>query len=161
MTDAPGLEPVFRDDDSAEFFDAAAAGKLVVKRCDHDHYVAPTNTYGMPTTRCPTCHSPNLSWSAVSGEGALVSWTVVHRRDGPTQIAAIVELLEGPWMTAKLDVASDDGLRVGQPLTVHFAQSEGGEVIPVFGPTERSSDPPEGGRDAHALDAAAGGGTDG
>jgi len=153
MTDAIGVEPVFRDDDSAEFFDAAALGKLLTKQCDHDHFVPPTNSYGMPTSHCPTCHSANLSWQVVSGEATLVTWTVVHGRDDRRQIAGIVELVEGPWMTAMIDVPTDEGLVVGQPLSVDFLPTDGGEVIPVFRPSSESSEQP--------LNTSATGGTDG
>jgi hypothetical protein len=47
----------------------------------------------------------------------------------------LVELEEGAWMYALLQVEPDAELSTGQHLVVGFVSSgEGGETIPVFGP---------------------------
>ena len=55
--------------------------------------------------------------------------------DGAMLIGGVglVELEEGPWLHAQLDV-DPDAVAVGQALSVRFEQPEGGEAIPVFEP---------------------------
>jgi hypothetical protein len=130
MTD----DAVARDDASAPFFDAAAAGRLLVQRCaDCGHWVAPYTRMGLTLERCPECSSDRLAWAPASGAGTLVTWTVVHTRDGPSPPVGVVELAEGPWLTARVD-ADPEALRAGMPVTVGFARPGGGEPVPFFRP---------------------------
>ena len=129
------LDPVQRDDFSAGFFDAAAAGRLAARRCDQGHYLPATQGYMGPPIRCPHCRSAVIDWVDVSGEATLVSWTVVHLKDA-TRLAGLVELAEGPWMFAALDVESATSLEVGAALRVRFVQPDGGEAMPVFSPPD-------------------------
>jgi uncharacterized OB-fold protein len=127
------LAQVLRDEFSAGFFDAAAEGRLAVRRCENGHFLPATLGYMGPATRCPDCLSPNIDWVSACGDATLVSWTVTHAKDGSSnQVAAMVELAEGPWMTVALDVEPDADLQVGDPLRVIFVCSEGGEYVPVF-----------------------------
>lgn len=125
------LSPVERDDYSAPFFDGTAEGRLLTRRCSAGHYLPPVQ--GGPVLRCPECHTEEIAWAQVSGDASLVSWTVVPTAEGPL-VAGIVELAEGPWMHAPVDVDSDAGLRVGTPLRVDFVRPGSGEVLPVFRP---------------------------
>jgi uncharacterized protein len=130
------LLPVQRDDDSAAFFAAAAAGKLLVRRCATGHYLGPGLRFAGSALLCPTCQTTEIAWVEASGNASLVSWTVVHERDGSAAGAAgIVELEEGPWLYALLDAAPGSELRAGLPLVVGFVSSgDGGEWIPAFRP---------------------------
>jgi uncharacterized OB-fold protein len=131
------LPAVQRDDFSAPFFDAAAQGILLVRRCENGHFLAPSSgsSHGN-SLRCHECQSGRVDWHPASGMATLVSWIVLHPRDGggETRRAGLVELEEGPWMYALLDVPSDLELRVGLALRVGFVPTDGGETIPSFGP---------------------------
>jgi uncharacterized OB-fold protein len=129
------MAPVLRDDFSAGFFDAAADGYLAVRRCENGHFLPPTLGYMGPSVRCPDCLSPDIDWVHASGQATLISWTVVHAKDGSKQVAALVELAEGPWMAVGIDADSDERLRSGMSLTAAFVHPEGGEVVPVFVPS--------------------------
>jgi uncharacterized OB-fold protein len=130
MTD----DAVTRDDASAPFFDAAADGQLLARRCaDCGHWVAPYTRMGQALERCPNCTSERLEWAPASGAGTLVSWTVVHTREGPAPPIGVVELAEGPWVTARVEADPAD-LRAGMALTVGFARPGGGEPVPYFHP---------------------------
>ncbi|GAB3310811.1 hypothetical protein EK0264_11145 [Epidermidibacterium keratini] len=118
-----------RDDASAAFFDAAADGVLVLRRCESGHWNAP------PAMTCSTCGSRNLEWAPASGDGAIVSYAVVHRRGADTLPVAIVELAEGPWLRGQLQDIAPDELVEGLVVQVRFATPEGGEPIPYFVPT--------------------------
>jgi uncharacterized OB-fold protein len=129
------LRKIVRDDASAAFFDAAASGTLAVRRCANGHYLPPTQGFGGPAVRCQVCQSPDITWQPASGSATLVSWVVPYGRGGEaTNIAGIVELAEGPWMNALIDVAPDAELHAGQALTVCFLPTDGGETVPAFRP---------------------------
>jgi uncharacterized protein len=139
-----GLQKVGRDEYSAEFFDAAKRGQLLVRQCENGHYMAPTQGYNQPAVRCPECHSCAIRWAPASGQGTLVTWTVIHSRGSvpTTQIAGIIELEEGPWIKALIEVGSDLELHAGTAMSLHFVKTgecEGesesdGEMIPAFTP---------------------------
>jgi uncharacterized OB-fold protein len=133
------LPTVQRDDYSAPFFDAAKRGELVMPRCENGHFSAPTQGYSGPVARCHYCLSSSFEWQPVSGRASLVSWTVLHFRnqEPATRIAGIVELEEGPWIKALIDVDDDSVLHAGGPLRLNFAETGAdgdGERIPAFTP---------------------------
>jgi uncharacterized protein len=126
--------PIARDEASAPFFEAALSGQLLIRRCDVcGHSVAPYSRMGLVLERCPNCTSPRMSWAGASGEATLVTWTVVHTREGPSRPVGVVELAEGPWMTAGIE-ADPETLSAGMALRVAFERPGGGEPVPVFGP---------------------------
>ena len=119
------LPDMVRDDESAPFFDGAARGELMVKRCDAcGHHVRPV------AIACTACHGTDLSWAASAGTGTLVSWTVVHGR-GDDVVAGIVELDEGPWIHARLVDTDPTRLAVGASVAAEFVVA-GEERVPVF-----------------------------
>jgi uncharacterized OB-fold protein len=133
-----GLPNVARDEYSADFFDAAKRGELLVRQCENGHYMAPTQGYNQPAVRCHECRSDAIHWSPVSGQGTLVTWTVIHlkRAEPATQTAGIVELEEGPWIKCLIDAGSDVELHAGIAMSVDFVTTGdgGGELIPAFRP---------------------------
>lgn len=120
--------PIQRDDASADWFDAAADGRLLIRACAAGHLSAPQ------TTTCPACGSTDLSWSEASRNGTLASYAVFHRRDAGALPVAIVELDEGPWLRMQIQDADLPALRVGLPVEVRFAAPEGGEPLPYAVP---------------------------
>jgi len=114
-----------RDEESAPFFDAANEGELVIKRCEAcGHFAGPA------TSVCPACHGRALAWAIASGRGSLVSWVVIHGREGATT-AGIVELDEGPWLDARLVDVEATALAVGRAMVVRFVAA-GAEKVPAF-----------------------------
>jgi hypothetical protein len=122
---------VVRDESSAPFFEAAGRAELAVKQC------TACGKRAAPRVRaCPACAATALDWVVVSGDGTLVSWTVVRDRTGAvTAVGGIVELAEGPWLRARL-AADPTALSAGVPMTVGFERRDGGEPVPVFVPRE-------------------------
>ncbi|HUR72778.1 MAG TPA: OB-fold domain-containing protein [Sporichthya sp.] len=143
MTSFPA---VARDAGSADFFDAAARGELLVQRCRACGTVLP------PEARtCPSCGSGELGATGVSGLGRLVTWAVVTQAPIPVlagavpYVTAVVELDEGPWLIVRLidaDTRSAE-LSVGNRVRVDFVRSGAGqntgEVLPVFRPVPEES----------------------
>ena len=131
--------PIVRDDASAPFFDAARGGALLIQRCgmcEHEQFALTGLSAGVG--RCRRCGAQDPAWIPAKGTGRVETFTVIPGRpakDGsppvPT-VAAIVELDEGPWMTAPLDAPPGD-VTVGAPVVVAFLPGEGeAEPLPVF-----------------------------
>lgn len=131
---------VERNAASAEFFDAAARGELLVQS-------GPTGVVLGPEVRtCPETGSADLTKIVASGRGSLVTWVVVHQAPIPAlaravpYVSAVVELIEGPWLMVRLVDVDGVQLRVGMPVEVSFVQSGDShgeityEMLPVFAP---------------------------
>ena len=128
---AATLGPVARDERSADFFDAAARGRLLIHRCE-----ACSHLYGPELSTCSRCASDRAGWSEAAGTGTLVSWVVVHgrRADGSAArtVVATVELGEGPWLTLAADVGDESMLAAGAAMAVAFLPPAEGEAVPLW-----------------------------
>lgn len=112
------------------YWDAAADGRLLVRRCGGcgraHHY---------PREFCPFCWSEDVAWEGASGLATLYTWSVVHRNDLPPfgertpYVAAVVDLDEGPRMMTEVVDATEGELWVGMGLEVAFRDG-----VPVFRP---------------------------
>ena len=74
-----------------------------------------------PRRVCPSCHGESFETVTLSGEGKVVSWTVIHVApdDFATQapyVVAIVELAEGVRLTAQIVDCSTEDLDFGTPV---------------------------------------------
>lgn len=122
------------DPRGAPFFAAAAEDVLLIRRCDAcSAWLAPE------ASECTGCSRDGApGWASASGRGTLVSWSVVHPRDGgPVAVPALVELEEGPWLSAGLVLAGPEelrSLRAGQPVGARFVHPDEGASYPMFGP---------------------------
>ncbi|MFF9635373.1 Zn-ribbon domain-containing OB-fold protein [Streptomyces bacillaris] len=143
MSPDPGAAPRFDlpepDAFTRPYWDAAAEGRLLIRRCGGcgraHHY---------PREFCPYCWSEDVAWEPASGRATLYTWSVVHRNDLPPfgervpYVAAVVDLAEGPRMMTEIVECAHTGLRVGMVLTAVFRLPEGGvgEAVPVFRPRD-------------------------
>ena len=110
------------------FWDAAAKGKLIVKRC-----AACGKTHHYPRPICPFCGSDRTEWTDASGQGVIYSFSVM-RRASPPYVIAYVTLDEGPTVMTGLVDCDFDALRIGQPVRVVWKDSDGGPPVPMFTP---------------------------
>lgn len=116
------------------FWDAAAAGRYELQRCD-----ACGEWVFYPRGHCPHCWSNRLSWHAASGHGVVKSYSVVHRPGHPAWMPiapyalGIVELAEGPSMLSLFVTHNPDELKVGMPVRVSFVRI-GDFTLPAFAP---------------------------
>ena len=135
----PDQMGVVRPDPRSEaFFAAADEDALTLRRCDGCAAWLPPTASG-----CPGCaDDEELSWARASGQGTLVSWSVVHPRDGgPVLVPALIELAEGPWISTGLQLESPEQLgtlRAGEPVAVEFVHPDAGASYPVFRPVVSS-----------------------
>jgi uncharacterized protein len=126
--------PVDRDDATALFFDAAATGTLLIRRCPDGHMSEPL------VDGCTSCGRTDLAWVPACGDATVVSWSVVHGRSldtgcsGPITVLVLAELSEGPWWWSQIiDVPDPTRLAIGMPLHVDFFRhGDQSEVVPVF-----------------------------
>jgi uncharacterized OB-fold protein len=120
---APPVNP-----ETQPFWDAAASGRLLLKRCD-----ACGAVHYYPRALCPFCGSARTEWMEASGRGTVYSYSVFRRTPVPYAIA-YVALAEGVTMLTNLVDCDLDALRIGQPVRVVFKPSTGGPPVPMFAP---------------------------
>lgn len=137
------------------YWDAAAEGRLLLRRCRAEGCGA---AHHYPREFCPYCWSEDVGWVPAAGRATLYTWSVVHRNDLPPfgervpYVAAVVDLVEGPRMMTEITDCPESELRIGMPLAVHFRREGqgqgqgdgggegegegvgGGIAIPVFRP---------------------------
>jgi len=113
------------------FYDACAAGKLALQRCQSCSHVL-----FYPRAHCDACHSDQLVWEDASGTGTIASYTVVRRGvsadfEAP-YVIALIDLDEGPRMMSQIVGADPDGLAVGLSVRVDFAAWSEDITLPLF-----------------------------
>ncbi|MGV9602355.1 Zn-ribbon domain-containing OB-fold protein [Streptomyces sp. NPDC003631] len=119
------------------YWDAAARGRLLIRRC-----AACGRAHHYPREFCPHCWSEDVVWEAASGRATLYTWSVVHRNDLPPfrdrtpYVAAVVDLAEGPRMMTEVVEYGEAELRVGMGLRAAF-RAVGSVAVPVFRPSHR------------------------
>ena len=86
-----------------------------------------------PRAICPFCASDKIEWRAASGKGTIYTYSVMRRAKEPYAIA-YVTLAEGPTMMTNIVDCDFDALRVGQPVSVVFKDTENGPPVPMFKP---------------------------
>lgn len=125
------------DDFTRPYWEAAAAGELLVRRC-----AACRRPHHYPREFCPHCWSEDVHWERASGRATLYTWSVVHRNDLPPfagrvpYTAALVELAEGVRMMSEVVECAPDRLAVGMELEVAFRAQGDGVTVPVFRPSQ-------------------------
>ena len=111
------------------YFDAAAEGKLMLKKCadcgQHHHY---------PRALCPFCMSDRVQWVQAKGTGEIYTFSVSRRAGPVVYCIAYVTLDEGVKMMTNIVDCDLDSIRVGQKVKVAFKKTEGGVSMPVFAP---------------------------
>jgi len=110
------------------FWDGAAQGKLLLKKC-----LACNQVHYYPRAICPFCGSDRTEWQQASGRGSIYSWSVMRRAEAPYAIA-YVTLEEGVTMMTNIVDCDLDGIRIGQRVRVVFKPTEGGPPVPAFTP---------------------------
>jgi uncharacterized OB-fold protein len=111
------------------FFEAAAEGKFLLKRC-----TACGEAHWYPRSMCPFCHSDQTVWEESPGEGVVYSFSIMRKSPSGPYALAYVTLDEGPnVLTNVVDVTPDD-LKIGLRVKVKLQPTEGGPPVPVFVP---------------------------
>jgi uncharacterized OB-fold protein len=115
--------------ESKPFWDAAAEGKFLIKRCN-----ACGEAHWYPRALCPFCFSDKTEWEESPGEGVIYSYSVMHRSPSGPYAIGYVTLNEGPAVLTNFVDVAPDGLSIGQKVKVKFQPTENGPPVPVFSP---------------------------
>ena len=117
------------------FFDGAREERLILQRCPRDGF------FYYPRSRCPECLGDDWAWEQVSGRGTVYAFTVdrighdpalaSHLRGADGTLApfviAVVELEEGPRITAGISGCDPSEVRVGLAVRAAFEHVKAGE----------------------------------
>ena len=139
--------PVTDDPDTAGFWSAARAEKLVVQRCGD------CGKMRFPPRPVCSCGSFDMHWHEVSGNGHVWSYAIAH---APTLPAfadmvpypfAVIELADAPYlrMVGNLAASADAPINsipqneifIGQPVCVAFRRVTDAVTLPVWIPTAK------------------------
>jgi uncharacterized OB-fold protein len=122
-------------EDTQAYWDATRERAMKLQRCDRC-----ARFWYYPGPVCPHCGSTDFTWTAVSGEGTIYSYSVLERAkgnpfEGDVPIAIIlVRLAEGPVMMSNLIDYEPGQLAVDQAVTVDYEVVDERITLPVFRP---------------------------
>ncbi|HWK68423.1 MAG TPA: OB-fold domain-containing protein [Rhizobiaceae bacterium] len=126
----PARDPqTFGNPETGYFWQEAAKGRLVIKRC-----IACGEHHWYPRSHCPHCGGAETEWIEASGGGTIYSFTVLRRGGG--QVPAYVTLEEGISLFTNIVECDPNRLSIGQRVSVRFRVDEKGATVPVFRPEE-------------------------
>src|SRR4051812_48125817 len=111
------------------YFDAAAQGRLLIKRC-----TACGKPHFYPRALCPHCFSERTEWQEAKGTGTIYAYSIM--RHGTPFAIAYVTLDEGVTMLTNIVDCDLDSLRIGLKVSVVYKPTEGGAMVPMFTPTK-------------------------
>ena len=114
--------------ETAPFWEAAKAGKFMIKRC-----TACKEPHYFPRSICPFCASSDTEWKEASGKGEIYTHSTMRRVPEPYTLA-YVTLAEGPKMLTNIVDCDVDKLKIGQKVHVVFKPAKEGPPIPAFAP---------------------------
>ena len=115
--------------ESKPFWDAAAEGRFLIKRC-----TACGKAHWYPRAICPYCFSGETVWEQSPGEGVIYTYSVMHRSPTGPYAIGYVTLDEGPAVMTNFVDCDLGALAIGQRVKVRFQPTEGGPPVPVFAP---------------------------
>ncbi|KAA0889418.1 Zn-ribbon domain-containing OB-fold protein [Pusillimonas sp. ANT_WB101] len=110
------------------FWEAAEAGKLLLKTCTDCG-----KAHWYPRIICPLCRSSNTTWGDASGRGTVYSYSIAERAD-PPYVLAWVKLDEGPILITNLVDCDHGAIKIGMEVHARFETSDTGRKVPVFAP---------------------------
>ena len=115
--------------ESKPFWDAAAEGRFLIKRC-----TACGKAHWYPRAICPYCFSGETVWEASPGEGVIYTYSVMYRSPTGPYAIGYVTLDEGPAVLTNFVDCDLGAFAIGQRVKVRFQPTEGGPPVPVFAP---------------------------
>jgi uncharacterized OB-fold protein len=123
------------DWETRAYWEGAARGELVLQRCR-----ACGAVQHRPRALCVSCLAGEIEHFVASGRGTVHAFTVTHQnhapgfRDACPYVLAYVELEEGPRVLTNVVGCEPGAVRVGLPVRVDFAPTDGEFPVPVFRP---------------------------
>jgi len=121
-------DPVLNVGDE-RYFEAAAQGQLLLKKCNDCNEV-----HHFPRGICPFCFSTNLDWTEAKGGGTIYSYSVTRRAGPIPYCIAYVTLDEGVTVLTNIVDCDLDTVKIGQKVKLTFKKTENGTAMPMFAP---------------------------
>ena len=112
--------------ETAQFWEAAKAGKFMIKRCTacgEPHY--------FPRSICPFCFSDKTEWEEASGEATIYTYSLMRKSPTAPYAIAYVTLKEGPSLQTNIVDCDLASLKIGQKVKVVFKPTDGAP-LPFF-----------------------------
>lgn len=117
--------------DQAVFWEAAKAGRFLIKRCK-----ACGKAHWFPRALCPFCMG-ETDWEEASGMGEIYTYSITRKARPQPFVIAYVTLDEGPKMMTNIVDCDPASVRIGQRVRLVFKATEGdGPPVPMFRPVE-------------------------
>jgi uncharacterized OB-fold protein len=124
--------------DNRFFFEGAAAGVLLVRRCN-----TCARIQHPPLPMCPVCNGITWTPESLSGRGTVYTYTVTHhpRFDGfqTPFVVALVELEEGPRIVSNVVGVDPALVHIGMAVRVEFVPVDSELTLPLFVPVSEAS----------------------
>lgn len=121
--------------DNAWWWESAAEGKLGIQQCSSCGVLRHP-----PRPMCSECRSSEWEVLESSGQGTVISYTVIHEPKFPGYsyplIIVVAELAEGTRLVAELKDCEPEDASFGMPVTAFIHEDEDGFKVPMFRPTD-------------------------
>lgn len=123
------------DWETRAYWEGAVRGELVLQRCG-----ACGAVQHRPRALCVSCFAGEISHFVASGRGRVHTFTVTRQNQAPgfakacPYVLAYVELEEGPRLLTNVVGCDPAEVRIGMPVVVEFAATDGEFPVPVFRP---------------------------
>ena len=115
--------------DQAGFWEAAKAGRFLIKRCKDC-----AKAHWFPRALCPFCMG-ETDWEEASGRGEIYTYSITRKALPQPFVIAYVTLDEGPRMMTHIVDCDPEAARIGQRVKLVFKPTEGdGPPLPMFCP---------------------------
>ena len=117
------------------FWDAAAAGRIELARCDECGLIP-----WYPRSICPNCQSSSRTWEQLSGRGTVYSYSVTRAggsrawREHLPYVVAYVQLDEGPIIMTNIVDCDPETVRIDMAVSAVFDATEDGAALVRFAP---------------------------
>ncbi len=129
----PIMRP-YMDQDNQGYWDAIKNHKLVLQHCSKcDRFIHP------PRPMCPSCRSQDtLEWKESSGKGIIYSFIMftspkmAYPAFELPYAVVLVEMEEGPRISANTHEIEPDELQIGLPVEATFADLPDGQTVLWF-----------------------------
>jgi uncharacterized OB-fold protein len=135
MADHSGKIMPVATPETAPYWEGCRSGELRIQRCSHcgQHQF-------YPRILCSNCMAEDLQWVIASGEGEVVSFSIVRRavsqayREDVPYTVALIQLAEGPTMMSNVVHCDPEKVAVGMAVTVLFEDWTDEVSMPKFRP---------------------------
>ena len=121
--------------ETAVYWDACRDHKLMIQKCN-----ACGNYQFYPRIMCTQCMSQDVEWLEASGQGQVLSFTIVRRAvskayaDEAPYVVALIKLSEGPTLMSNIIDCDVESVKIEMPVEVLFEDWSEEISMPKFRP---------------------------